>query len=154
MSFVSPSTDRMLYLVRKAASSSIDRFQDARAHVLVADYDKSKGNYLTDADGNVLLDTFAQIASIAVSSLDVLLSSHPCCHAAMLDARLLAEHAHRQIGYNHPDLIELAKTDAFQTAAMCRPALGSFPSVQWSRVVEEGIMKKAPKGLDQVFTMQ
>ena len=29
-----------------------------------ADFEKSKGNYIVDADGNVLLDVFQQIASI------------------------------------------------------------------------------------------
>jgi len=29
-----------------------------------ADFEKSRGNYIVDADGNVLLDVFQQIASI------------------------------------------------------------------------------------------
>ena len=29
-----------------------------------ADFEKSKGNYIVDADGNVLLDVFQQIASM------------------------------------------------------------------------------------------
>ena len=28
------------------------------------DFEKSKGNYIVDADGNILLDVFQQIASI------------------------------------------------------------------------------------------
>ncbi|KIR42718.1 4-aminobutyrate aminotransferase [Cryptococcus deuterogattii 99/473] len=107
----------------KELSAAIGKFQDPRAHTLVADYNKSCGNYLVDADGNVLLDMFAQIASIA-------------------------------IGYNHPDLIKLAKTDQFASAAMSRPALGSYPPVDWADVVNEGILKVAPKGLIQVFTTQ
>jgi hypothetical protein len=33
-----------------------------------ADYGKSLGNYVVDADGNVLLDVFSQIASLAVGT--------------------------------------------------------------------------------------
>ncbi|GAA5874302.1 hypothetical protein JCM8547_007557 [Rhodosporidiobolus lusitaniae] len=106
-----------------AASERIGKFQDPRAHTIVADYGKSKGNYIVDADGNELLDVFAQIASIAV-------------------------------GYNNPDLIKLAKTDGFATAAMARPALGSFPSTEWAEIIETGLLKVAPKGLDQLTTMQ
>lgn len=36
-----------------------DSIIDSRTYALVADYDKSEGNYIVDADGNVLLDVFA-----------------------------------------------------------------------------------------------
>jgi 4-aminobutyrate aminotransferase/(S)-3-amino-2-methylpropionate transaminase len=49
-----------------AARASIDQFQDVRTHHFYADYNKSLGNYVVDADGNVLLDVFSQIASLAV----------------------------------------------------------------------------------------
>ncbi|BGP46713.1 4-aminobutyrate transaminase [Rhodotorula kratochvilovae] len=103
------------------SSQAIADFQDARAHILVADYAKSKGNYLADVDGNVHLDVFAQIASIA-------------------------------IGYNHPDLLELAKTDEFAIAAMNRPALGSFPSADWAETIKKGLLSVAPKGVPHLFT--
>lgn len=48
----------------KAASQGISQFQDDRAHVLVADYAESVGNYLQDVDGNKLLDLYAQIGEI------------------------------------------------------------------------------------------
>ncbi|GAA5934965.1 4-aminobutyrate transaminase [Sporobolomyces koalae] len=48
------------------ASKVIDSFQDNRTHVVVADYAKSRGNYLVDVDGNEMLDVFAQIASISI----------------------------------------------------------------------------------------
>lgn len=37
--------------------------------------------------------------------------------------------------YNHPDLLELAKTDLFITMAMNRPGLGVFPPGEWSEMV-------------------
>ncbi|KWU44212.1 GATA_USTMA 4-AMINOBUTYRATE aminotransferase (GABA-AT) [Rhodotorula sp. JG-1b] len=102
-------------------SAAISQFQDPRAHVVVADYLKSKGNYLVDVDGNKMLDVFAQIASIA-------------------------------IGYNNPELLALAKTDEFATAAMNRPALGSFPSAEWAETIHSGLLSVAPKGTPHLFT--
>ncbi|WRT69537.1 4-aminobutyrate aminotransferase [Kwoniella shivajii] len=104
-----------------AASKEIDTFQDSRTHVIVPNYEESNGNYLIDADGNVLLDVFAQISSIA-------------------------------LGYNVPALLELAKTDEFAKAAMNRPALGSFPPVQWAEWLKTGLLTVTPKGLDQLIT--
>ncbi|GAA5884589.1 hypothetical protein JCM6882_005309 [Rhodosporidiobolus microsporus] len=52
--------------ISRDLSSAIGEFQDPRTHVVVGDYEKSRGNYLVDADGNELLDVFAQIASIAI----------------------------------------------------------------------------------------
>ena len=42
--------------------------QDVRTGHFFADYGKSLGNYVVDADGNVLLDVFSQIASLAVGT--------------------------------------------------------------------------------------
>lgn len=39
---------------------------DNRATYFVSDYYQSKGNYISDADGNKLLDVYAQISSIAL----------------------------------------------------------------------------------------
>nr|AAA98560.1 GABA aminotransferase-like protein [Ustilago maydis] len=50
----------------KELSDRIGTFQENRTHGFVVDYAKSQGNWIADADGNVLLDMFAQIASIAI----------------------------------------------------------------------------------------
>ncbi|CEP16195.1 hypothetical protein [Parasitella parasitica] len=50
----------------KKIMSKLDQYQDTRSVFFVADFAKSKGNYIVDADGNTLLDVFAQIASIPV----------------------------------------------------------------------------------------
>ncbi|ODO06904.1 4-aminobutyrate aminotransferase [Cryptococcus amylolentus CBS 6273] len=94
-----------------AAIPRIGTFQDPRTHVVVPNYELSKGNYLVDADGNVLLDVFAQISSIG-------------------------------LGYN----------DEFVKAAFNRPAIGSFPPVQWADWIKTGLLTVAPKGLDQLVT--
>jgi 4-aminobutyrate aminotransferase/(S)-3-amino-2-methylpropionate transaminase len=37
-------------------------------------------------------------------------------------------------------------------AIVNRPALGNFPSHDWAETLKAGILKYAPKGLDNVFT--
>lgn len=48
----------------KSAIASLGEVFDNRCAYFVADYEKSVGNYIVDVDGNVLLDAYAQIASI------------------------------------------------------------------------------------------
>ncbi|KAL4788076.1 aminotransferase class-III-domain-containing protein [Aspergillus varians] len=50
----------------QAAAAEIDEIFDIRSLNMLADYSKSHGNYIADLDGNVLLDVYAQIASIPV----------------------------------------------------------------------------------------
>lgn len=38
------------------------------------------------------------------------------------------------------------------TSLINRPALGNFPSADWSHILKTGILRAAPKGLNQVFT--
>jgi 4-aminobutyrate aminotransferase/(S)-3-amino-2-methylpropionate transaminase len=56
------------------------------------------------------------------------------------------------VGYNNPALAKAAQSPEMVNAIINRPALGNFPSHDWADVLETGILKVAPKGLDQVFT--
>ncbi|GAM83661.1 hypothetical protein ANO11243_016490 [Dothideomycetidae sp. 11243] len=48
------------------AIKDLDRVFDTRSLNMITNYDQSYGNYIADLDGNVLLDVYAQIASIPV----------------------------------------------------------------------------------------
>ena len=50
----------------KEAIKNLNRIFDIRSLNMMANYQQSYGNYLADLDGNVLLDVYAQIASIPV----------------------------------------------------------------------------------------
>lgn len=56
------------------------------------------------------------------------------------------------IGYNNPALIKAAQSPEMINGLVNRPALGTFPPHDWANVLKSGILKVAPKGLDQVFT--
>ena len=49
------------------AIKELDKVFDTRSLNMMADYTQSFGNYISDLDGNRLLDVYAQIASIPVS---------------------------------------------------------------------------------------
>ncbi|KAF5873707.1 putative 4-aminobutyrate aminotransferase protein [Botrytis fragariae] len=103
------------------AIAELDKVFDTRSLNMLANYQKSLGNYISDPDGNVLLDVYAQIASIPV-------------------------------GYSNPHLLKAAQSEQMASAIINRPALGNFPSHDWADILKTGILKVAPKGLDQVFT--
>lgn len=58
------------------------------------------------------------------------------------------------VGYNNPALLKAATTQEMASALINRPALGNFPQHDWADILETGILKVAPKGLNQVFTGQ
>ncbi|MCJ1399981.1 4-aminobutyrate transaminase [Xylographa trunciseda] len=105
----------------KKAIEELDKVFDTRSLNMLANYQNSFGNYLADLDGNVLLDVYAQIASIPV-------------------------------GYSNPNLLHAATSPDMASALINRPALGNFPQHDWASILKSGILKVAPKGLDQVFT--
>jgi len=106
-----------------AAIEKLAKVFDTRSLNMMTNYNLSFGNYIADLDGNVLLDVYAQIASIPV-------------------------------GYNNPSLLLAATSPEMASAIINRPALGNFPQHDWAEILETGILKVAPKGLDQVFTGQ
>lgn len=71
--------------------------------------------------------------------------------------KLTPTHSYAQIasipvGYNNPHLKEVAQSPEMITSLINRPALGNFPSADWAHILKTGILKAAPKGLNQVFT--
>ncbi|KAJ3540015.1 hypothetical protein NM208_g5247 [Fusarium decemcellulare] len=105
----------------KEAIRRLDKVFDSTGAVFSVDYQQSHGNYIVDADGNVLLDVCAQIASVPV-------------------------------GYNNPTMSKAATSPAMISALINRSALGSFPQNDWASILETGLLKVAPKGMNQVFT--
>ncbi|ERF74722.1 4-aminobutyrate aminotransferase [Endocarpon pusillum Z07020] len=105
----------------KKAIAELNQVFDTRSLNMLANYQQSYGNYIADLDGNLLLDVYAQIASIPV-------------------------------GYNNPSLLLAATSPDMASALINRPALGNFPQHDWASILETGILKVAPRGLNQVFT--
>lgn len=69
----------------------------------------------------------------------------------------LGFHSYAQIssiplGYNNPVLAKAASTPEMVSAIINRPAIGNFPSHDWAGILKSGMLKVAPKGLDNVFT--
>ncbi|KAH6646289.1 4-aminobutyrate aminotransferase [Truncatella angustata] len=58
------------------------------------------------------------------------------------------------IGYNHPAAIAAAQSPEMISALVNRPAIGNFPSKVWGDILQNGLLKVAPKGLDKIFTAQ
>ncbi|RUS30108.1 4-aminobutyrate transaminase gata [Jimgerdemannia flammicorona] len=111
----------------KEILARLDQYQDTRSIVFVADYQKSRGNYVVDADGNTFLDLYCQIASLPVGYNN----------QALLDLVKTPEFA-----------TALANRWVFA----CFPALGVAPNNDWVDSVEQAFMKVAPKGLTNIFT--
>jgi 4-aminobutyrate aminotransferase/(S)-3-amino-2-methylpropionate transaminase len=68
------------------------------------------------------------------------------------DGYSYAQIASIPVGYNNEALRAAAQSDEMVAALINRPALGNFPSHDWASILETGILKVAPKGLNQVFT--
>lgn len=105
----------------RKAIADLDKVFDTRSLNMMANYQNSFGNYIADLDGNVLLDVYAQIASIPV-------------------------------GYSNPALLAAATSPDMASALINRPALGNFPQHDWAEILHTGVLRAAPKGLNQVMT--
>ncbi|CAJ0580431.1 unnamed protein product, partial [Mesorhabditis spiculigera] len=57
------------------------------------------------------------------------------------------------LGYNHPALVAATQRPDFITAAVSRPALGSYPRIDWHRHLDGALTSIAPKGLTANQTM-
>ena len=56
-------------LKSKQLMADLDKVQSMPSVAFFADYDKSLGNYLVDADGNVMLDVFTSISSVPIGKI-------------------------------------------------------------------------------------
>jgi 4-aminobutyrate aminotransferase/(S)-3-amino-2-methylpropionate transaminase len=100
----------------------MSKIQQSGAINFFVDYDKSTGNYIADADDNMLLDIYMQIASLP-------------------------------LGYNHPAIIKVLLDPKNHNMFVNRPALGSFPPLNFADKLEKTLLSVAPAGLSQVQTM-
>lgn len=110
----------------KELSSAINKIQDLRTTNFVANYEKSSGNWLVDADDNVLLDTFGQISSIPLGY------NHPDFCKLFSDPRSLQRMTSHFIN---------------------RPSTGVYPPHDYLQILQESFMRVLPKGTNQVMTM-
>lgn len=73
----------------QAMHTQISKVQESGAVHFFVDYNKSEGNYLTDVDGNVLLDMYSQISSSPLGY------NHPALIEALTSPRNLTMLIHR-----------------------------------------------------------
>ena len=52
----------------KKLHEDLSKIQSMDSVHFFADYDKSIGNYIVDADGNMMLDVFTQISSVPIGN--------------------------------------------------------------------------------------
>lgn len=56
------------------------------------------------------------------------------------------------VGYNNPTLLAATQLPEVRSALVNRPALGNFPQHDLAKILQSGLLRAAPKGLDKVFT--
>jgi len=107
--------------------AQLQRYQKLSPHMAATsrifyDIEQSKGNYISDVDGNLFLDAFSQISS-------------------------------QTLGYNHPAVLNAAKSEDVQMYIANRPALGYFPHSKFTDQLQNTLFRCAPPGMDGVTTM-
>ncbi|MCJ1310173.1 4-aminobutyrate transaminase [Agyrium rufum] len=96
----------------KKAIADLDRVFDTRSLNMLANYHNSFGNYIADPDGNLLLDVYAQIASIPVGY------SNPALLAAATSPDMASAIINRPALGNFPqhDWASILETGALKVA--------------------------------------
>ncbi|PVH86537.1 4-aminobutyrate aminotransferas-like protein [Cadophora sp. DSE1049] len=96
----------------KAAITELDKVFDTRSLNMLANYQESLGNYIADPDGNVLLDVYAQIASIPVGY------SNPALREAATSEQMISALINRPALGNFPqhDWADILKTGILTVA--------------------------------------
>ena|SRR3989338_4141641 len=89
----------------------------------VANFEKSKGNFVVDADDNVLLDTFTQISALPLGY------NHP----------YLIE--------------KFKTDPRYATSFLNRPSLGINPPHNYIDILNESFVRVMPKGMTDVVTL-
>ncbi|KAK2801708.1 hypothetical protein FQN50_007622 [Emmonsiellopsis sp. PD_5] len=94
------------------ATAELNEIFDIRSLNMMANYEKSVGNYIADLDGNVLLDVYAQIASIPVGY------NNPSLRAAAQTPQMINALINRPALGNFPshDYASLLKTGILKVA--------------------------------------
>ena len=64
---------------------------------------------------------------------------------------VFAQIASQPLGYNNPALLAAAASPAVASAVVNRPAMGFFPQHDWASILANGILRKAPPGLNKIF---
>ena len=96
----------------RRAIADLDTVFDMKSVSLPANYEKSHGNYLADLDGNVLLDVFAQIASIPLGY------SNPVLMKAVTSPEFISSMVNRPALGSFPqhDFAEIIKSGLIKVA--------------------------------------
>ncbi|UJR33627.1 hypothetical protein I4U23_021062 [Adineta vaga] len=76
--------------------NDLEKTQNALSTIFVLDVDKSIGNYAVDIDGNVILDIYEQIASLALGY------NHPAIQRVFQDSKNLSQLVNRPALGVHP----------------------------------------------------